>query len=73
MAQTVKNLPAMYETQVSSLGQGDSPKEGTGYPLPTPVFWPGESHEQRSLADTGRKDQFFFLFYVAAISIIECQ
>ena len=73
MAQTVKNLPAMYETQVSSLGQGDSPKEGTGYPLPTPVFWHGESHEQRSLADTGGKDQIFFLFYIAAISIIECQ
>ena len=73
MAQTVKNLPAMYETQVSSLGQGDSPKEGTVYPLPTPVFWPGESHEQRSLADTGGKDQIFFLFYIAAISIIECQ
>ena len=60
MAQMVKNLPAMYETQVSSLGQGDSPKEGTGYPLPTPVFWPGESHEQRSLVDTGGKEQFFF-------------
>ena len=73
MAQTVKNLPAMQETQVSSLDLGDSPGEGTGYPLPTPVFWPGESREQRSLADTGGKDQNFFFFYIAAISIIECQ
>ena len=38
MAQTVKNLPEMQETQVQSLG------------LPTPVFLPGKSHGQRSLA-----------------------
>ena len=29
----VKNLPAMQETQVLSLGQEDSPREGNGYPL----------------------------------------
>ena len=32
MAQTIKNLPAMQETQVPSLGQR-SPAEGNGYPL----------------------------------------
>ena len=34
MAQTVKNLPVMWETQVQSLGQEDpSPGEGNGNPL----------------------------------------
>ena len=43
-AQTVKNLPAMQETQVPSLGQED-PLE-IGMPT-TPVFLPGESHMDR--------------------------
>ena len=50
MAQWVKNLPIMQETQemqVQSLGREDSLKEEM---LPTPVFLPGESHGQRSLA-----------------------
>ena len=38
----------MQETQVQSLGQGDPLEKGT---LPIPVFLPGESHGQRSLAD----------------------
>ena len=33
VAQMVKNLPAMQETQVKSLGQEDSPREGNGNPL----------------------------------------
>ena len=33
MAQTVKRLPAMWETQVRSLGLGRSPGEGNGNPL----------------------------------------
>ena len=33
MAQTVKNLPAMQETGIPSLGQEDSPGEGNGNPL----------------------------------------
>ena len=33
VAQLVKNLPAMWKTQVRSLGQGRSPKEGNGNPL----------------------------------------
>ena len=45
--QRVKNLPARRETSVRSLGQEDLlEKEG----LPTPVFFPGKSHGQRSLA-----------------------
>ena len=33
VAQMVKNLPAMWETQVQSLDQEDSPGEGNGNPL----------------------------------------
>ena len=46
MAQTVKNLPAMRESWVRSLGQEDPLEEGL---QPTPVFLPGKSHGQRSL------------------------
>ena len=42
----VKNLPAMQETRVQSLGQED-PLEKEWQP--TPVFLLGESHGQRSL------------------------
>ena len=41
----VKNLPAMQETQVRTLGQED-PLEKV---MATLVFLPGEPHEQRSL------------------------
>ena len=41
MAQIVKNLPAMWETQVLSLGPED-PLEW----LPTPAFLPGEFHDR---------------------------
>ena len=47
MAQTVKNLPAMRETWVLSLGWEDPLEKGMAT---TPVFLPGESHGQRSLA-----------------------
>jgi len=45
VAQTVKNLPAMWETHVPSLGWIPWKKEW----LPTPVFFPGEVHGWRSL------------------------
>ena len=32
VAQTIKNLPAMQETQVQSLGREDSPRDGHGNP-----------------------------------------
>ena len=44
----IKNLPAMQETLVLSLGQED-PLRRNGQP--TPVFSSGNSHGQRSLAD----------------------
>ena len=56
VAQMVKNLPAMQETWIQSLGQED-PLEKEWQP--TPVFSPGESHGQRSLAGYspwGRKE-----------------
>ena len=47
MAQTVKNLSAMQETQVQSLGQEDPLEKGMG--ILTPVFLPEELQGQRSL------------------------
>jgi hypothetical protein len=44
--QIVKNLPAMWETQVQSLGWEDPLEKGM---VLTPVFLPGELHEQRTL------------------------
>ena len=41
MAQLVKNLPAMQETWVQSLGWEDPLEKEQ---LPTPVFWPTEFH-----------------------------
>ena len=41
VAQLVKNLPAMQETWVQSLGWEDSLEKGKAY---SPVFWPGEFH-----------------------------
>ena len=41
VAQMVKNLPAMLETWVRSLGGEDPLEEGMATPIP--VFWPGES------------------------------
>ena len=46
VVQTVKNLPAVQETWVGSLGWGDPLEKGMP---PTPVFLPGKSHGQRSL------------------------
>jgi len=47
VAQSVKNPPAMQETRVRSLGQEDLLEKEW---QPTPVFLPGESHGQRSVA-----------------------
>ena len=46
VAQTVKNLPAMWETRVASLGWEDPLEKG----MAIPVFLPREFHGQRSLA-----------------------
>ena len=45
MAQMVKNLPAVWEIWVRSLGWDDPLEKG----LATPVFFPGKSHGERSL------------------------
>ena len=47
MAQTGKNLPAVQETQVRSLGWEDLLEKGMAS---TPVFLPGEFQGQRNLA-----------------------
>ena len=47
VAQTIKNPPAMQETQVRSLGWEDPLEKGIAT---TPVFLTGESHGERSLA-----------------------
>ena len=52
----VKNLPAMQETQVQSPGWDDPLEKEM---QPAPVFLPGKSHGERSLADYstwGRKE-----------------
>ena len=46
VAHMVKNLPAMWEIWVQSLGWEDPQRREW---LPTPVFLPREFHEQRSL------------------------
>ena len=46
VAQSIKNLPAMWETRVQSLGQKYTLEKGW---LPTPVSLPGEFHGQRRL------------------------
>ena len=46
LAQPVKNLPAVQKPWVRSLCQEDPLEKGW---LPTPVFFPGEFHGQRSL------------------------
>ena len=47
MAQRLKRLPPMRDTWVRSLGQEDPLEKEME---PTPVFLPGESHGQKSLA-----------------------
>ena len=49
LAQLVKNLPAMQETWIRSLGWEDSPGGGHGNPLQCSCL--ENPHEQRSLAD----------------------
>ena len=47
VGQIIKNLPSMQETHVQALDREDSLEKEM---LPTPVFLPGKSHGQRSLA-----------------------
>ena len=49
MAQWVKNPPNMQETDVGSVSIQEDPQRRKWQPAP--VFLPGKSHGQRSLAD----------------------
>ena len=51
VAQLAKNLPAIWETWVQSLGWEDPLRRER---LPTPIFWPGEFHGLSS--SWGRKE-----------------
>ena len=56
--QTVKNLPAMKENQVQSLGQEDSLEKGMAIHSSSGILLPGEFHGQSSLvgySSWGRK------------------
>ena len=56
VAQTVKNMPEMWETWIRSLGQEDPLEKEM---QSTPVSLPGESHGRRSLvgySPRGRKE-----------------
>ena len=53
VAQLVKNLPAMWETWVQSLGWEDPLDKGKAI---TPVFWPGEFHGLYSPWDRKESD-----------------
>ena len=53
VAQLVKNLPAMQEAWVQSLGGEDPLEKGKATP---PVFWPGEFHGLYS--PLGRKESY---------------
>ena len=62
MAQSVKNLPAMQETQVPSLGREDPLKKGMATHssiLAQEIPWteePGELHSMGSQSQTGLSD-----------------
>ena len=53
VAQTVKNLPAMQETWVQSLGWEDSPGEGNGNPLQRSCLENPMDREPVGLQSTG--------------------
>ena len=56
VAKKVRNLPAIQETQVQSLGPEDPLEKAMA---PTPVFFPGEPHGRRDLvgySPRGRKE-----------------
>ena len=72
MAQKVKYLPIMQETQVQSLGWEDPLGKGT------PVFLPGEFHGQRSLVGYSPRglrelDATERLIYSAPGSVMICR
>ena len=71
VAQTLKHLPPVQETQVQSLGS----IAGSGRPTwrmkwqPTPVFLPGESHGRRSLVGYSPRGQRVGHDWVTSLSL----
>ena len=73
VAQMVKNLPAMQETQVRPLGISKIPWR-RGILLPTSVFLSGEFHGQSSLADYstwGCKESDMTAAAAAAVKLLQ--
>ena len=76
MAQTLKNLPAMWETQAQSLGWEDPWEKGM---TTHSVFLPGESHGQRSLmgySPQGHKSRtrnIINIYYITSIALLFSQ
>ena len=76
VAQSVKNPPAMWETWVQFLGWDDPWRKEW---LPTPVFWPGEFHGQRSLTGYSpwglnelNMSDFHKIYYSVSFLLQEC-
>ena len=66
VAQLVKNLPAVQEIWVRSLGWEDPLEKGKAT-LPTPVFWPGEFYGLYSAwghKESGTLSDFHFHFSI---------
>ena len=71
VAPWIKTLPAMQETCFRSLGREDPLEKEM---QPTPVFLPGESHGQRSLAGCspwGRKSQTWLSHYTTTTMFLQ--
>ena len=61
VTQLVKNLPAMWDVWVRSLGWEDPLEKGKAT---TPVFWPGEFHELYSPWGCTESDMIEQMFYM---------
>ena len=69
VAQLVKNLPAMWETLVQSLGWEDPWRREW---LSTPVFWPGEFHGMYSPKESDRTDFHFHNLHTIKCTHLMC-
>ena len=63
----IRNLPAMWETWVKSLGWEDPLEKER---LPTPVFWPGEFHGLYSPWGHKESDTTERLFHFLSINVV---
>ena len=73
VAQLVKNLPAMQETWVLSLGWEDPLEKGKAPVLFTQVYWPGEFHGLYSpwgCKESDMTEQLSHLLYIRSSELI---